>query len=60
MVFLAILVSIMGVVLDVGSGCVSVLAGGENSCCLEKSLVGYLIHIIMCCVVSRNIPCHII
>ena len=31
----------MGVALDVGSGCVSVLAGGENSCCLEKSLVGY-------------------
>ncbi len=31
----------MGVALDVGSGCFSVLAGGENSCCLEKSLVGY-------------------
>ena len=31
----------MGVALDVGSCCVSVLAGGENFCCLEKSLVGY-------------------
>jgi len=30
----------MGVALDVGSGCVSVLAGGENSCCLEKRFSG--------------------